>query len=313
MKVLVVEDDPVTRKLLEVFLGKWGYEVFLSCDGQEAWDILSAPESPSLVISDWMMPCMTGLELCRKIREAETSNYIYFIILTAKEKKEDVVEALSAGADDYLVKPFDQEELKYRVRIGKRILNLEHRILELARTDFLTGVLNRRAFMERMEQEMHRAVREDSHLSLILADLDFFKRINDQYGHNAGDLVLRRFTEEISKCLRPYDFVGRYGGEEFLVCLPGVNESQAKLVAERMRKRIEHMTVILPEALGSVQITASFGVTSRLMGSEETLVSMTQQADDAMYKAKREGRNRVRVALRNEMIPPTVNLQNALQ
>ena len=142
---------------------------------------------------------MSGLELCRKIRKTETANYIYFIILTAKEKKEDVVEALSAGADDYLVKPFDQEELKYRVRIGKRILDLEHRILELARTDFLTGVLNRRAFMERMEQEMHRAAREDNHLSLILADLDFFKKINDEYGHNAGDMVLQKFTEEISR------------------------------------------------------------------------------------------------------------------
>jgi len=279
-----------------VFLGKWGYEVLLSCDGQEAWEILRAPESPSLVISDWMMPCMSGLELCRRIREAETSNYIYFIILTAKEKKEDVVEALSAGADDYLVKPFDQEELKYRGRIVKRILDLEQRILELASTDFLTGVLNRRAFIERMEQEMHRAIREETHLSLILADIDFFKKINDEYGHNAGDLVLRMFTEGISESLRPYDFVGRYGGEEFLVCLPGANESQAKLVAERMRKRTEEMIVTLPEAQGSVQITASFGVTSRVMGSEETLISMTRKADDAMYTAKREGRNRVRAA-----------------
>jgi two-component system chemotaxis response regulator CheY len=167
--------------------------------------------------------------------------------------------------------------------------------------------------MERMEQEMHRAVREDLHLSLILADLDFFKNINDKYGHNAGDMVLRRFTEEISETLRPYDFVGRYGGEEFLVCLPGVNESQAKLIAERMRQRTERMTVFLPEDAGSVQITASFGVTSRIKGAEETLMSMTQHADDAMYRAKREGRNRVRASLRNERIVPSATPQRALQ
>jgi two-component system cell cycle response regulator len=293
MKVLIVEDDPVTRRLLDVFLGDWGYDVSLACDGREACKILWGPEAPNLVVSDWMMPYMNGLELCQKVRQTGGSHYIYFIILTAKDKKKDVIEALEAGADDYVLKPFDKAELKCRIQIGERILDLEHRILELARTDFLTGVLNRRAFVERMEQELHRAVRERNCLSLILADIDSFKKINDEYGHNSGDRVLQEFTKALSGCLRAYDFIGRHGGEEFLVCLPGANESQAKLIAERMRRKIEQLRIGLPEPSGFIQITASFGVAFRVIGSDETIHSMTRQADEAMYRAKRAGKNRV--------------------
>ena len=293
MKVLVVEDDLIIRKLLEVFLKEWGFDVSFACHGGEAWDILQQPESPNLVISDWMMPHMNGLELCRKARLMETSNYKYFIILTAKGKQEDVIRALEAGADDYLVKPFDKEELKYRIKIGERILRLEQRILEMASTDSLTGVLNRRAFMERMEQEIHRSIREDRQFSLILADIDYFKKINDEHGHNAGDIVLQRFTEKLAESLRPYDFVGRYGGEEFLVCLPGATEEQARGFAERTRKTVGRMTIMLPESSASVKITASFGVVSSHTGSEETVISITSKADQAMYRAKHMGRNRV--------------------
>jgi two-component system chemotaxis response regulator CheY len=293
MKVLVVEDELVTRRLLEAYLSEWGYHVSIACDGLEALDLLSSPNSPRLVISDWMMPHVNGLELCRKIRQKDLFEYVYFIILTAKGRKEDVIEALEAGADDHVVKPFDAEELKYRVKIGKRILDLENRILEMARTDFLTGVLNRGAFVARLEQEMQRTVREHVALSLILADIDSFKRVNDEYGHNAGDIVLQAFAKELSTSLRPYDFVGRYGGEEFLVSLVGANTSQAKLVAERMRERIEGMRVQLPGVSKPVQITASFGVASQIVTKRETLLSITGRADHAMYQAKRKGRNRV--------------------
>ena len=296
MKVLIAEDEPVSRRLLEVFLSKWGYDAVVTCDGSEAWEVLQKPEAPNLVISDWMMPHMDGLELCRRIREMERSEYSYFIILTAKERKEDVIQGLEAGADDFLTKPFHQEELKYRVQIGERIINLEHRILQLATTDYLTGVLNRRAFMERMEEEIHRSNRENAPFSLILADIDYFKRVNDEYGHQAGDLVLQRFTEQLSKSSRPYDFIGRYGGEEFVVCSPGVDDLQARSVAERMRKRIEEMRIVLPGSSQSIQITASFGVASFRMGSEESVDSVTKRADEAMYRAKREGRNRVCMA-----------------
>ena len=296
MKVLIAEDDPVTRRLLEIHLRKWGYEVLSVCDGREALEEIEKPEAPSLVISDWMMPGMDGLELCRRIRELEGFGYIYFIIITAKGRKEDVIKGLGAGADDYLIKPVDQEELKCRVKIGQRIIELEHRILRLASTDALTGMLNRWAFMEKMGIEIHRSTRENTPFSLLLADIDYFKKINDTFGHQAGDLVLQKFSEQLSNFLRPYDFVGRYGGEEFVVCLPGADDLQARLVAERIRERVEEMRIPLANSAQPVQITASFGVAFSRLGPKETVDSITRRADEAMYRAKREGRNRVCVA-----------------
>ena len=296
MKVLIAEDNLVSRRLLETFLRKWGYDIVITTNGREAWEVLQEPEAPNLVISDWMMPDMDGLELCRRIREMERAEYIYFIILTSKGKKEDVITGLEAGADDYLIKPFNQDELKYRVKIGERIIELERRILRLASTDSLTEVLNRRAFMERMEQEINRSFRENSLLSLILADIDHFKSVNDRYGHQVGDLVLQRFVSQLTESSRPYDFVGRYGGEEFVICLPGATDTESRTVAERMRKSVEEMKIMLPESSQSVRITASFGVVASLLELEDSVDSLIGRADDAMYMAKREGRNCVCMA-----------------
>jgi two-component system cell cycle response regulator len=293
VKILIAEDDPVSRRLLETFLGKWDYHVVVTTDGSEAWEVLNGPDAPNLVVSDWMMPRMDGLELCRRIRAMERPDYIYFIILTAKGGKHDVVQGLEAGADDYLVKPFDQEELKYRVKIGERILNLEQSVRRLASVDSLTGVLNRRTFLERMEREIHRSHRENTPLSLILTDIDHFKHINDRYGHQVGDSVLQRFAEQVSKYTRRYDFIGRYGGEEFVVCSTGVDRFQAGSVAERMRKRIEEMRISTPGSSKPLRITSSFGVSCLESGLIETVDSIIRRADEAMYRAKHEGRNRV--------------------
>jgi two-component system cell cycle response regulator len=291
MKILIIDDDPISRRVLEANLLEWGYEVMVASDGGKAWEIIQQPESPSLIISDWMMPQMDGLALCREIRNMEKSEYIYFIILTAKGEKKDIIEGLEAGADDFLTKPFNQEELKYRTRIGERIINLERRILELANTDPLTGLLNRRAFMERMEQEMSRAQREKKPLSLIMADIDHFKNVNDTYGHQIGDIVLQRFVGQLTTSTRPYDFMGRYGGEEFVVCLPGADGLKAASVSERMRRQVEDMETMLPDDSRSIRITASFGTASYSIESGKNIDLLIKRADDALYLAKNKGRN----------------------
>ena len=293
MKILIAEDDPISRRVLEANLLEWGYEVIVASDGGEAWEIIQQPETPHFIISDWMMPRMDGLALCREIRNMEKSVYIYFIILTAKGEKKNIIEGLEAGADDFLTKPFNREELKYRIRIGERIINLERRIMELANTDALTGLLNRRAFMERIGVEMLRAQRQKNPLSLIMTDIDHFKGVNDTHGHQVGDLVLQRFAGQLTTSARPYDFVGRYGGEEFVICLPGADGRQAGPVAERMRSQIEDMEIMLPDGSQSIRITASFGTAPYSIESGEHIDLLIKRADDALYLAKKEGRNRV--------------------
>jgi len=223
-----------------------------------------------------------------RIRAGGKSGYTYFIILTAKEKKEDIVKGLEAGADDLLVKPFSHEELKCRILIGERILNLEQRILQLASTDSLTGILNRRAFMERLKAELERTEREHTSLSIIMADIDHFKSVNDE----AGDRVLQEFSRRLMKLARPYDFIGRYGGEEFIACLPNTNEEQTLSIAERLRRGVEEM-VVSRSGGANITITTSLGTASYKTGKDD-VDRIIKRADDALYKAKREGRNRVR-------------------
>ena len=291
MKVLIVEDDPVSRRVLEANLLEWNYDVLVASDGGEAWEVLQNPEAPNLVISDWMMPNMTGLELCGNIRSMKKSRYTYFIILTTKAEKEDVIEGLQAGADDFLIKPFDRDELRYRLKIGERIIRLERRIMHMAVTDYLTGLLNRRAFMERMEQEVQRSLRENTPFALIMADIDYFKRINDRYGHQAGDLVLQKFADRLTESSRPYDIVARYGGEEFVICMPGADGFEGKLIAERIRQKVEEMKIVLPGYSQAIHITASFGTAPLSLESDDSLGLIIKRADDALYRAKAEGRN----------------------
>lgn len=293
MRLLIAEDEPISRKLLEDSLRQWGYDVIVTKNGEEAWNVLQQEDSPNLVILDWMMPGMDGIEVSRRVRARETANYVYIILLTARSRPEDIIIGLDSGADDYIVKPFHDEELKYRLKIGERIIKLEQRILNLARTDYLTGLLNRRAFIERLEAEVNRGKRMQGTLGLIIIDIDHFKQINDTYGHQAGDLVLQSFARNLNECCRGYDFIGRYGGEEFIICLPEANMEEAALTAERIRYKVAQNDTWIPSKGIWLNITASFGITAMDNGLPNTTDLLISAADNALYLAKSLGRNRV--------------------
>ncbi|MCX6984612.1 MAG: response regulator, partial [Lentisphaerae bacterium] len=199
MRILIAEDDVISRKMLESILSKWGYEVLSVSSGSEAWDILNSESAPQIAILDWMMPGMTGVEVCSKVRQRESGidHYTYIILLTAKTEKKDLITGMESGADDYILKPFDPHELGVRIRAGQRIIELQNQLRNakekhviLSRTDGLTGILNRRAIYESLEKELLRSSREKTPLSIIMLDIDFFKKINDTCGHNGGDAVL---------------------------------------------------------------------------------------------------------------------------
>jgi len=311
VKILVAEDDPVSRRLLEVTLRKWGYEVVTCADGQAAWEALKAPDAPQLVILDWMMPRLDGLQVCKNVRnpdERPAEPYVYIILLTAKSQKTDMVTGLEAGADDYLTKPFDAQELRMRLRAGRRILDLLDELVqareimrEQARKDSLTQLCTRATVLELLKHELDRSQRHsldsDAPVSVVLADLDHFKHINDTYGHLAGDAVLREAARRMREAIRPYDSIGRYGGEEFLLVLSNCDTLGAAAIAERLLQAVRKDTIVLAEA--TVSVTLSAGVaTSGVIQDPETLVGA---ADAALYRAKRGGRNRVEVATAADM------------
>jgi diguanylate cyclase (GGDEF)-like protein len=299
MKVLIAEDDALLRQMLQGQLAASGYELVTAANGLEAWEMLQREHFRMLLV-DWMMPGLDGPDLIRRIRGAGWTGYTYIILLTARSGRDDVVEGLNAGADDYVTKPFRHEELLARMGVGARILHLESRLSEslareeaLATRDSLTGLPNRRALYDRARAELSRAARENGSVGVILVDLDHFKRINDQFGHAAGDEALCRVGEVLQRARREYDFTGRWGGEEFLVILPGATLAQAGLVAERIRTAMETIT-LRQEGATPIALRASMGVASaspaaRPLGLDELLL----QADDALYRAKAGGRNRV--------------------
>jgi len=293
VKVLIADDDALSRKILEDCLSEWGYDILMAHNGNEAWDILEKIDRPNMAVLDWMMPGMDGVEICRKLRQLKLPNYVYVILLTARSKREDVISGLESGADDYIIKPFNREELKSRLKIGQRIIELEHRILRLASTDYLTGLLNRRAFLERLERELNRCQREASPMGIIIMDIDHFKRVNDNFGHQVGDLVLQELSHTLVELCRVYDFTGRYGGEEFIVCLPGADKWNTYQIAERMRSTIESKKIFLLDKKSNVSVTASFGIVSMEPGQIKSADRLINEADEALYRAKEQGRNRV--------------------
>ncbi|MGR6835149.1 GGDEF domain-containing response regulator [Syntrophomonas erecta] len=291
MKVLIADDDALSRHILQDALCSWGYEVMVTCNGDEAWQVLKQDKYPNLVILDWVMPGLEGIEICQRIRQRCKARYIYVIMLTARNSHEDIVRGLEAGADDYMVKPFHHEELKSRLKIGRRVIELEERILQMARTDYLTGLLNRGAFMERLEGEISRSWRDGQNLGIIIIDIDHFKAVNDRYGHQVGDLVLRDFSHCLASMCRSYDFVGRYGGEEFIVSLPGADCQETTQVAERIRQRVAENTTYTAEA--GIKVTASFGIAAIMPEQIKNADELIYKADQALYEAKERGRNQV--------------------
>ena len=295
MKVLVADDSATSRAMLRTALSRWGYDVVLAEHGAEAWEILAQPDPPTMAILDWVMPHMTGPEVCRRVRENRREPYTYILLLTSKNTKGETVEGLKAGADDYIVKPFDQHELQVRLRVGKRIVDLQMDLLQAreelrdrANKDLLTMLPNRPAIVSALEQELSRCHRDNRTVGIILLDIDHFKKINDSHGHFAGDAVLREAAARLRGNMRTYDQVGRYGGEEFLVVLPNCDLEQAANQAERMRQRLHGTTMIVDGV--EMRVSASFGVTVS-NGSERTPDDLVRIADEALYRAKANGRN----------------------
>ncbi len=303
MKILIADDSIVSRHLLEATLRKWGYDVAVACDGAEALRVLQEPDAPALAILDWVMPGMTGPEVCRQIRQQGKEQYTYILLLTSKSLKEDLIAGMEAGADDYITKPFDQHELKVRLRAGTRIVELQTELLatreslrDQATKDFLTRIWNRSSVLTIFERELARSKREKRPVGVILADIDHFKNINDTYGHFAGDAMLRETARRMQTSIRPYDSVGRYGGEEFLIILPGCDVGTTGMQAERLR----HVLRTEGMSLGNVTetLTCSFGATAFVPNGEDDRETITAEllirvADQALYLAKNQGRDRV--------------------
>jgi two-component system cell cycle response regulator len=306
-RVLVAEDDPVARRVVVSFLGKWGYEVVAVGDGAEAWQILGTNDAPRLALLDWMLPGLEGVDVCRKVRENAARPYVYILLLTAVSQKQDLLTALDAGADDYLVKPFDAAELRARLHVGRRILAAQDELIAArealryqATHDPLTGLWNHGEVLNILDRELDRAFRSRQAVAVLMADIDHFKEVNDRYGHLMGDEVLREVGRRVLSCVRPYDAVGRYGGEEFIIVVPAIDAGPADALARRIGLRLSERSFDTPG--GAIPITASLGVAVSSPDEAPASAALVRAADLALYRAKRAGRNRTEMCTSEEMI-----------
>lgn len=297
--ILLVEDEPTTRLMAAHQLRRAGHEVEVVENGLQALERLRQRLFP-ILLTDWEMPAMDGVALCRAVRAAQFDSYIYIILLTARDGKANIIEGLEAGADDYLTKPVNDEELAARLQTAQRILRLEQslraaneRNLLLSITDALTGTYNRRHLMAQLPKEIERTRRYARPLSAVLCDIDDFKEVNDNHGHQIGDDVLVQFAALLQRAIRSdVDWIVRYGGEEFLVVLPEADFGAALAFAERIRKQLDANGV--EAADGTLPITASFGVTSYSGGTdqaESNMDALIAAADACLYRSKQAGRN----------------------
>jgi diguanylate cyclase (GGDEF)-like protein len=243
-----------------------------------------------------MLPGLSAPQLCRRVRQSEEGSFVYIIILSARDRKQDLIEGIKAGADDYVTKPFDRQELEVRVRAGQRLLDLQQDLLDaqerltrMATHDSLTGLWNHQAILDLLERELARHRRENSPIAVAIADLDHFKKVNDTRGHPVGDAVLAQVAERSAGAVRPYDNVGRYGGEEFLFVLPGCNAETGHTIAERIRLAVSDR--VLGTSAGPVSVTLSIGVAATDAVEASCGADLVKAADDALYQAKQRGRN----------------------
>ena len=301
MKILIADDEAVSLRMLERTLERDGYEVVAVEDGRKAAERLCDPDGPRLALLDWMMPQLDGPAVCRAVRRKRSQRHVYVILLTSKSSKEDIVEGLESGADDYLIKPFDPGELKARLRTGLRILELEDHLVEAredlrykATHDSLTSLLNRGTVLELLSAEMNRPHRRKSPIAIVLGDLDHFKLVNDTHGHVAGDEVLRETGRRLMGSVRSYDFVGRYGGEEFLIVLNSCNADAAMHRAEDIRKAIGEKPFATSQ--NRVSVTISLGVFAVDPADQRPVEEILCEVDGALYAAKSAGRNCSRLA-----------------
>jgi two-component system cell cycle response regulator len=283
---------------LTTYLQDWGFPFAVAKDGSEAWAILQRPDCPKLVLLDWVMPGIDGIDLCRRIRGGTDTPYSYVILLTGKDSKKDLLEAMQAGADDYLVKPFDERELKARLLVGKRIIGLHEELVSArdsmryaATHDSLTGLLNRGETLDLLSRESERARRGGRALSVIMADVDHFKNVNDTLGHLFGDEALKEVARRLRSKLRVYDGVGRYGGEEFLIVLPDCDLMSVLIKADQLRECIGSTPIVASSE--PRKITVSMGVAVSTDHPARDIGSLLKQADRGLYEAKQKGRNRV--------------------
>lgn len=301
MKILIADDEVLSRRLLEKTLERAGYDVVAVDDGKKALDELGKPEGPRLALLDWVMPGLDGPAVCRAVRKRSDQTYVYMVLLTSKGSKEETVVGLESGADDYLTKPFDAEELRARLRVGERILLLEDRLVEArenmrfrATHDTLTSLLNRGAILDLLNRELHRSYREQTSTVLLLGDVDHFKRVNDSLGHAVGDEVLIEVANRLLGAVRSYDFVARYGGEEFLAVLNGCDRVYAAGRAEEIRKSISAQPILT--AKGPVALTMSFGVLLSADWGPRPMEELLHAVDVALYSAKTAGRDCLKIA-----------------
>jgi diguanylate cyclase (GGDEF)-like protein len=299
--VLVVDDSPVYRKLVEQLFTVEPYSLLFAGNGAEALEMFHE-HSPCMVITDWLMPDLSGLELCKRIRADRTRPYTYVILITSKKEKGSVVKGLQAGADDFLTKPFDPEEMLARMGVGRRIVDLHRELAakslkleEAARTDPLTGLPNRRAMEEWALRQLRGAARHGFSLWVAVGDIDNFKTINDTFGHDAGDIVLQTFAAELRKNTRASDICGRLGGDEFLLVITHADAEGVRATVDRFRAQFAALS--FPLKGQSVNVTASFGLAAFSGNEIQDFTVLVRKADQMLYEAKRAGKNLVRVSL----------------